>query len=88
MTTPKSWAVGDTFHGGGHSATIAVLSAGVESLTALMDSLEATSVKAIFKSVLCILTLVRVRILVPLPSLRSLIGDAVRMKDLKILWWN
>ena len=88
MTTPEPWAVGDTFHGGDHSATIAVLSAGVESLTALKDTVEITSVKAVFESVIVILTLVRVRMLVLLPFSRLLIGDAVRTKYTKIRWWN
>lgn len=88
MTTLEPQAVCDTLLDADHSATIAVLIAGVESITALKDSVETTSVKAIFESVIVILTLVRVRMLVLLPFLRSLIDGTFRTKYIKIRWWN
>lgn len=89
MTTPEPCAVGnpslDTDH---HSATTAVLSAGVESLTALKETVEIPSVKVAFESVIVILNLVRVRMFVLLPFLRSLIGDMDRTECRKFRSWN
>ena len=62
MTTPEPWAVGDTLPDAEHHSTkIAVLSADVESLTAVRDSVETTAIKTVFESVIDILTLVKVR---------------------------
>jgi len=49
-------------------ATIVVLSANIEALTVFRDIVEATSVKAVFESVIAIITLVRVRLLTLFPS--------------------
>ena len=86
MTTLESWALGGALPGVGRSATVAVLSADVESLTALKCSVEITSMKAIFESVIVILTIVMVRMLLLLPFLRSLVCDTVRAKYMKIRW--
>ena len=62
MTISEAWAVGDAYSDvGSRSATTAVLKADIETLTAFKDMVEATPVKAVFESVIVILTLVRVR---------------------------
>ena len=70
------------------STAIAVLSAGVTSLTSPKDTTEVTSVKAVFESVVAVLTLVKVRLFVVFSFSRPLIGDAVRMKCRKIHSWK
>jgi hypothetical protein len=47
---------------GSHSATTAALNAGIETLIAAKDTLEIIPAKAVFESVIIILTLVRVRV--------------------------
>jgi len=74
MATPEPWAVGDN----PHEATTAVLNADIETLTALKDTIESIPVKAVFESVIGILTLVRMRLLTPFPLSHPLIGDVTR----------
>lgn len=62
MTASEAWAVGDAYSDvRSRSTTTAVLKADIETLTAFKDMVEATPVKAVFESVIVILTLVRVR---------------------------
>ena len=65
MTTPELWAVGDTPPNVDHQPAIAaVLNSEIKTLTIFKDTIESTPVKAVFESVIMILTLVRVRLLV------------------------
>ena len=57
-----------------------MLNTDIETLAAFKNSIEATPVKAVFESVIVILTLVRVRILAPLQSLYPPIGDMTRTR--------
>lgn len=57
---------------------IAILHTDIETLTVIKDTLKDTPVKTIFESVVVILTLVRVKFLIFLPFLHSLIGNTVR----------
>ena len=61
------------------SAKAAVLDANIETLTAFRDMVEATPLKAIFESVVPILTIVRVRLLV-LFLFRRLIRGTTRTR--------
>ena len=85
MTTLESWAVGDISPDIlDSSMTTAVLNASIETLTALNDVVETTSMREVFNSVIVILTLVRVRLLVPLPLLYPLIligGDQDKIRE-------
>ena len=63
MTTPEPWAIGDTPPNvESRSTTTAILNSDIETLTALKNTTKATPVKAVFESVVVILTLVRVRL--------------------------
>jgi len=74
MSIPGSWTIGDN----PHEVTTAVLNADIETLIAFKDTVESIPVKAVFESVIGILSLVRVRLLTPFPLSRPLIGDATR----------
>lgn len=80
MATLEPCAVGDTSDVKSHSATAAMLSAHVETLAAFKDTVEAIPAKAVFESVVVILTLVKVGLLILFPLLRLLIGDATRVR--------
>jgi len=81
MTTPKPWAVGDTPLNVEHQPAItSVLTAEIKTLTDFKDIIESTPVKAVFESVITILTLVRVRLLVLFPFLHALISGTTRTK--------
>ena len=58
--SPGIMALSDNI--GSHSATTAALNAGIETLIAAKDTLEIIPAKAVFESVIAILTLVRVRV--------------------------
>ena len=81
MATFEPWGVDDipstVEH---HSAITATLNADIETLAALKDTLDATPAKPIFGSIIVILTLVRVRLLVPFQFLHLLIGNTVRTR--------
>ena len=79
MVTPELWAVGDTPNVEPHSVTTAVLNADIETLTAFKDTIEVAPVKAVFESIIVILTLVKVRFLL-FPLLHPLIGDTTRAR--------
>ena len=73
MTTFEPQVVGDPSpNPESNSATIAVLSTEIETLTAAKNAIEITPAKAAFESTIAILTLVRVRISVLLPFLHLL----------------
>ena len=55
-----------------------ILHTDIETLTIIKGTLKDTPVKTIFESVIVILTLVRVKFLVFLPFLHSLIGNTIR----------
>ena len=81
MTTLEPWAVGEIRPDvANYSTTTAVLNAGLETLTALKDTVGTTPMKAIFESTIIILTLVRVRLLVLFPFLHSLISGITRTR--------
>jgi len=81
MTTPESWAVGDTPPNIEHQPAItAVLNAEINTLTVFKDSIESTPIKAVFESVIAILTLVRVRFPVLVPLLHPLISGTTRTR--------
>lgn len=81
MATYELWAVGGAPNVEHHLTTAATLSADIETLKTFEDTVEAAPVKAVFESVIVILTLVRVRFLVPLtPCIRVLIGAMTRTK--------
>ena len=89
MAASEPWAVGDTPDVELHSVTTAMLSADIETLAAFKDTIQPTPVKAVFESVIGILTLVRVKSLVLFPFSRPLIGEANRTRwDMKIRSWN
>jgi len=61
MATFEPWAVDDTpLTTEHHSPITTMLSADIETFTTFKDTLKATPIKAIFESVIVILTLVRV----------------------------
>ena len=62
------------------SAKVAVLDANIETLTAFRDMVEATPLKAIFESVILILTIVRVRLGFLFLFLHRLIGGTTRTR--------
>jgi len=79
MATLEPWGADDTPSTiENHPAVTAILNTDIETFTAFKDTLKDTPVKAIFESIIVILTLVRVRLLVLFPSLRSIIDSAVR----------
>jgi len=81
MSTLEPWAVDDTPPNSEYNtATTAMLNTDIETLTASKDTVKATPVKAVFESVIAILTLVRVRLLVPFSFSRLLIGDTTRTR--------
>jgi len=81
MATSESWGVDGIPSTVEHYPAItAILNTDIETLTALNDTLKDTPVKQIFESIVVILTLVRVRLLVFLPFLLSLIGNTVRTR--------
>lgn len=59
-------------------STIALLNADVETLTTFKNVVGVTPVKAVFETVIGILTLVRVRLFSPFPSPHLLISDTTR----------
>lgn len=63
-----------------HSISAGVLSPTIDSLTAFKDVVEVTHVKAVFESVVAILTLARVGFLVLFQFLHPLIGDTARTR--------
>ena len=65
------------------SVTTAILNVEIETLTASKDMIKAGPVKAVFESVIVILTLVRVRLLVLFLFLHLLTDDTVRTR-----WWR
>lgn len=68
MTTFEPWAVvGATPDPEPNSTTIAVLNAGIETLTVAKNTIETTPAKAAFESAIVILTLIRVRVPALLP---------------------
>jgi len=81
MTTPEPWAVGDiSTNVTHHSTTTATLSAEIKVLTAFKSIVEFTPAKAIFESVIVVLTLVRVSFLVPFPFSYLLISGMTRTR--------
>ena len=89
MTTFEPWAANDSPNAEHRSATTAVLSAHLETLNAFKDMVEAVPVKAVFESVIVILTLVRVRFPVLFPFSHLLINGTTRTKwQRKIRLWN
>ena len=79
MTTSEPWAGGDAPpHLSCNSATNAVLSAEIDSLTVLKDAIEATPVRAVIEPVIDILTLVRVRFLTLFPFFHPFISGMIR----------
>ena len=79
MATLEPWEVDDICSTIEHyPAVTAILNTNIETFTAFKDTLKDTPVKAIFESIIVILTLVRVRLLVLFPSSHSLIDSAVR----------
>ena len=89
MAASEPWVVGDTPDVELHSVTTAMLGADIETLAAFKDTIQPTPVKAVFESVIGILTLVRVRSLVLFPFLRSLIGETNRTRwHMKVHSWN
>ena len=89
MAASEAWAVGDTPDVEFHSVTTAMLSADIETIAAFKDTIQPTPVKAVFESVIGILTLVRVKSLVLFPFSRPLIGEANRTRwNMKIHSWN
>lgn len=80
MTTLEPWTVGDVHNSEYQSATAATLSAGLDTLTAFRNVVEATDVGVIFESLSFILNLVKVRFLTLCPSLYPLTGDTTRTR--------
>jgi len=80
MTAPKPWAVGDIPTDVAHHSTTTTLSADIEILNTFKSIVEFTPAKAVFKSVIVVLTLVRVRFLVPFPFLHPLISSTTRTR--------
>ena len=81
MTVTEPWAVGDELTNvAHHDTTAAVLNADIENLTAFKDTAEPVPVKAVFKPVIGILTLVRVRSLTPFPLPHLLTDDTTRTR--------
>ena len=81
MTTFEPCAVdGPTHNPESNSATTAVLNANIETLRASKNTVEIIPAKATFESTIAILTLVGVRVPVPLPLFRSLICDTTRTR--------
>ena len=80
MTTPESWAVDDAHDPGYQSVTAATPSAGLDTLTAFKDVVEATDLKGVFESAIAILTLVKVRPLALFPFSDPLTSDTTRTR--------
>lgn len=80
MTTSEPRAAGETPDIKSRSVTIAMLNVDIETLAAFRDTVEATPVKAVFESVIVILTLVRVGFLVLFQISYPLIGDTTRTR--------
>lgn len=80
MTTPEPRAVSDIPPNiESHSATTALLNTDLETLIALENTTEAAPVKAVFETVIVVLTLVRVELFVLFQILHPLIKDTTRM---------
>ena len=82
LTQYRSTSIFNLFNNVGHwshSVTTAVLNADIETLTAFKDTIEVAPVKAVFESIIVILTLVKVRFLL-FPLLHPLIGDTTRAR--------
>lgn len=89
MATPEPRAVGDISPDvANRSMTTAVLNAEIETLTTLKNIVGGTPVKAVFESVIGILTLVRVRLFTPSPFSHPLIGYMTRTRARKIYLSN
>jgi len=81
MTAPEPRAVGDIpTNAAHHETTIAVLNADIETLAAFKDTVESVPAKAIFESVISVLTLLKVRLLTPFPLSHPLIRDTNRTR--------
>ena len=81
MATLEPWSVDDIPSTVEHrSAIAAILSTDIETLTTFKDTLNATPARPIFESIVVILTLIRVRLLVPPPIMRSLTNNTVRTR--------
>ena len=89
MTTVEPRAIGGSLPNiESHLATTTMINADIETLTAFKDIVEVAPVKAVFESIIAILTLVKVRFLL-FPLLHPLIGDTARARYLrKIHSWN
>ena len=89
MTTVEPWATGGSPPNiESRLATTTMLNADIETLIAFNDIVEVAPVKAVFESIIAILTLVKVRFLL-FPLLHPLIGDTARARYLrKIHSWN
>ena len=80
MTTLEPWAVGSSpTNVEYHLATVAMLNANIEALTAFKDTVEVAPAKVVFESIISIITLVKVRFLL-FPLLHPLIGDTTRAR--------
>ena len=81
MTTPEHRAVGDiptdVAH---HAATTTVLNTEIKTLSALNATIVPKPLRAVFESVIVILTLVRVSLLILFLFLHQLIGGAARTR--------
>lgn len=78
MTTVEPWAIGGTSPNiEPHLATVAMLNANIETITTFKDIIEVAPVKAVFESIIVILTLVKVRFLL-FSLLHPLISDTIR----------
>jgi hypothetical protein len=71
-------ALSESLSVGSCSTTTSVLNADIDTLTATKNTLEIIPVKAVFESVILILTLVRVRDPALSPCLCSLLDDTIR----------
>ena len=81
MTTLDSLVAGDTPSTVAHHPTITpMLNTDIETFAAFKDTLKAAPVRAIFESIIVILTLVRVGFLALFPLLHSLIGNMARAR--------
>lgn len=81
MTTLGPSIADDTLSAVEHHPTMTPMpNTNIETLTAFKDTLKSTPIKAVFESLIVILTLVRVSFLALFPLLHSLISDTVRMR--------
>jgi len=81
MATSEPWAIGDTRTNiEPHLSTVAVLNAGIETLTVTKNVVEISTVRVVFESVVAILTFVRVRVPDPPPSSYPLINGVIRTR--------